>query len=432
MVRFLYLYHSRDEEQEVTKESNRNSKKGVLYMKYVLAIDIAKNKSMVSLINSCGEVLIEPYDVNHSWNDFQNLKEGIEKFNIYHGDLKIFMESTARYHMPVKRFFKEETLFEVQVINPLHSAMHKRNLRKTKTDKQDCFNLADLFFSGKVKNYLDHEQYYLNLNTMARDYASLLEKTTNIKNEFRNLVNLCFPEYESLFKGHLIFSDTSLAFIEKYSHPDIIISTRVDALANFMAKFNKRHENYYLKKAKLIKDKAMTSYPAVSKDDEVVSSLIRTTKLLKFHSLEVEDIKEKLIEKAKRCYLFENINSIVGFGELTTALVIAELKDINRFNNIKQLTAYCGLDPSVKQSGSSVNGKGHISKTGNKFIRKILFNAVCNIIMQASRNNPENDILVYYRKKRNEGKHHYVAVISCTTKLLRRILAECKKVQTNM
>jgi len=72
------------------------------------------------------------------------------------------------------------------------------------------------------------------------------------------------------------------------------------------------------------------------------------------------------------------------------------------------------------------------SKTGNKFIRKILFNAVCNIIMQASRNNPENDILVYYRKKRNEGKHHYVAVISCTTKLLRRILAECKKVQTNM
>jgi len=83
MVRFLYLYHSRDEEQEVTKESNRNSKKGVLYMKYVLAIDIAKNKSMVSLINSCGEVLIEPYDVNHSWNDFQNLKEGIEKFNIY-------------------------------------------------------------------------------------------------------------------------------------------------------------------------------------------------------------------------------------------------------------------------------------------------------------------------------------------------------------
>ena len=43
-------------------------------MKYVLAIDVAKNKSMVSLISSCGEVLIEPYEINHKLKDFINLK----------------------------------------------------------------------------------------------------------------------------------------------------------------------------------------------------------------------------------------------------------------------------------------------------------------------------------------------------------------------
>lgn len=32
---------------------------------YALAIDVAKGKSIVSLISSCGEVLISPYEINH-------------------------------------------------------------------------------------------------------------------------------------------------------------------------------------------------------------------------------------------------------------------------------------------------------------------------------------------------------------------------------
>ena len=39
-------------------------------MQSVLAIDVAKGKSMVTLINSCGEVLIEPYEISHSIKDF--------------------------------------------------------------------------------------------------------------------------------------------------------------------------------------------------------------------------------------------------------------------------------------------------------------------------------------------------------------------------
>lgn len=401
-------------------------------MKYVLAIDVAKNKSMVSFISSGGEVLIEPYEINHTLSDFQNLLERLQNSVIFEGDVAVFMESTSTYHYPVKRFFMENSLYDVRVINPLHSAMHKRNLRKTKTDKQDCYNLADLYFSGKVKNYNDHEQYYLNLNVLARQYDFLLHNLVRFKNRFRMLVGLCFPEYESLFKGQLIFSDTALSFIEKYPHSELIADTRIDSLANFMAKINGRHENFYLRKAKLIKESAKISFPSVSKDDDIVSNLISTTRILKYQIKEIEELKTTIISKAKDCYLFEPISSIIGIGELTTALIIAELKDINRFNNIKELTAYCGLDPSIKQSGSSVNGKGHISKTGNSYIRRILFNTICNIIMIASRTNPENEILLYYRKKRSEGKHHYVSVIACTTKLLRLILAKCKNIQINI
>ena len=393
---------------------------------YILAIDVAKGKSMVSLISSCGEVLISPYEINHTLNDFKNLDEKIKKLNVFN-DTAVIMESTGIYQMPIKRFFKENN-YNLYVINPIYSKMYKQNLRKTKTDKEDCLKLAELFFIKDFKEYIVQEQFYLNINAMSRKYNTLIEAQTRLKNEFRNRVYEIFPEYEKLFKGSLIFSNTSLKFIKKYPHADIISNTRIDALANTMAKLNGRHENYYLKKAKLIKEYASNSYPSISKDDEKVNNLIITIELLLSYTKQLENLKSKLIDKAKRSYMFNLINSIDGIGEFTTSLIIAELGDISRFDNIKQLTAYCGLDPSIKQSGCSINIGGPISKSGNRYIRRILFVTVQNIIPIASRNFPDNDILLYYRKKRNEGKHHYVATIATTTKLLRKIFAVCKQI----
>lgn len=310
--------------------------------------------------------------------------------------------------------------------------MYKQNLRKTKTDKEDCLKLVELFFMKDFKEYIEQEQFYLNLNALSRKYNTLIEAQTRLKNEFRNEVYEVFPEYEKLFKGNLIFSNTSLEFIKKYRHVDIISNTRINALANTMAKLNCRHEKYYLKKAKLIKEYASNSYPSVSKDEEKVNNLIITIELLLSYTKQVENLKSKLINKAKRSYMFNLINSINGIGELTTSLIIAELGDISRFDYIKQLTAYCGLDPSIKQSGSSINIVGPISKPGNRYIRRILFITVQNIIPITSRNFPDNDILLYYRKKRDEGKHHYVAVVDSTTKLLQKIFALIKQYQNNI
>ena len=104
-------------------------------MRNCLAIDVAKSKSMVILVSSCGEVLIEPYEINHSINDFSNLLNRINKLKL--DNISVIMESTGVYHRPIERFFLENN-FKVFVINPIYGKMHKRNLRKTKTDKVNC------------------------------------------------------------------------------------------------------------------------------------------------------------------------------------------------------------------------------------------------------------------------------------------------------
>ena len=386
-----------------------------------LAIDVAKGKSMVTLVSPGGEVLINPYEVNHSINDFSDLLNRIKKYKL--DDVSVIMESTGIYHRPIERFFLENN-FKVFVINPIYGKMKKRNLRKTKTDKEDCFNLVNLFISNTFKEYIKPNQLYLDLNALSRQYFALDELCVNIKNRYRNLVYLCFPEYEEIFKGTLIYSNIALEFIESYPHADIISNTRIDKLQNF---FKKREFRYWKSKANLIKEIASKSYPSVNMNDELVSNLSQIARLVNEYQKAIDIIKYKIISLAKKSKYFKPINSIYGIGEFTTSIIIAELGDINRFNNIKELTAYCGLDPSIKQSGKSINIRGPISKSGNKYMRKILYIACSNIIRLAAIPKQENDIEIYYRKKRNEGKHHYAAIVACTTKLLRKILALCKQ-----
>ncbi len=390
-------------------------------MKSCLAIDVAKGKSMVTLVSSSGEVLIDPYEVNHSINDFSNLLNRINKFKL--DNISVIMESTGVYHRPIERLFLENN-YKVFVINPIYGKMHKRNLRKTKTDKEDCFNLVNLFMSNTFKEYIKPDQLYLDLNALSRQYFALDELCVNIKNRYRNLLYLCFPEYEEIFKGNMVYSSIALEFIENHPHADIISNTRIDKLQNF---FKKREFRYWKSKANLIKETALKSYPSVNMNDELVSNLSQMARLVNDYQKAIDTIKYKIVFLAKKSKYFDSINSIYGIGEFTTSIIIAELGDINRFNNIKELTAYCGLDPSIKQSGKSVNVHGPISKSGNKYMRKILYIACSNIIRLTAISKQENDIEIYYRKKRNEGKHHYASIIACTTKLLRKILALCKQ-----
>ena len=124
---------------------------------------------------------------------------------------------------------------------------------------------------------------------------------------------------------------------------------------------------------------------------------------------------------------FEIIDSIFGIGETSTAQITAELGDINRFENIKQLNAFCGLDTTIVQFGKLINYNGPISNRGNRNVRKILFISCCSIIRSSILYNNENNFLNYYRKKQADNKHFKECIVACFTKLLRIIFAMCKK-----
>ena len=111
-------------------------------MNYCLAIDIAKGKSAVGLfVNEFSNPLIEPYYFKHTLEELDSLYSKLVKYG--KENITVIMESTSVYHLPIEKYFRDKG-FAVIVINPIISKDHKRSLRKTKTDKEDCYNLAGI------------------------------------------------------------------------------------------------------------------------------------------------------------------------------------------------------------------------------------------------------------------------------------------------
>lgn len=115
------------------------------------------------------------------------------------------------------------------------------------------------------------------------------------------------------------------------------------------------------------------------------------------------------------------LRSIPGIGALSAACLAAYVGDINRFASPEKLTAYLGLDCRVHESGTSIHGKGYLTKRGNKYLRSTLFNAA----FIAQRRNPE--LKKFFEKKIKEGKHHFVALCAVERKLVHLVYAVWKR-----
>ncbi len=128
----------------------------------------------------------------------------------------------------------------------------------------------------------------------------------------------------------------------------------------------------------------------------------------------------KGIEKQMDMYEKETqtlLRSIPGIGRTTASALVAFIGNIHRFDTPEKLTAYIGLDCRVFQSGTSIHGKGYISRRGNLYLRHILFNAA----FIARQYNPK--LKEYFLKKTGEGKHYFSALVAVERKLVHIIWA---------
>lgn len=176
-------------------------------MKYGVGIDVSKGKSTVAIVSQVGEVIELPFEVEHTIEGMQFLENKLSK--LPKEDLKIVMEETGTYHLPIFGYLLNKDYFVVAE-NALKIKKYlDRDLRKAKTDNKDSLKLADYACENWYKLSMAKEQdaIYDDLKFLSRQYLSKISMQTTMKVDFVNLCDLVFPNFNSLLdlSGKVLF-----------------------------------------------------------------------------------------------------------------------------------------------------------------------------------------------------------------------------------
>lgn len=113
--------------------------------------------------------------------------------------------------------------------------------------------------------------------------------------------------------------------------------------------------------------------------------------------------------------------SIPGIGKKTAIMLLIVTDGFRRFDDARKLASYVGICPRIWESGTSVKGRGSISKMGCPQLRKLLY--MCSWTAQTC--NPGCRQMSERLKTR--GKPERVIKVAIAHKLLRQAFAVGKK-----
>ena len=393
-------------------------------MKYGVGIDVSKGKSTVAILSIEGEVIEEPFEINHDINGLNLLEEKLK--DISKEDLKIVMEETGTYHLPVLGYLLDKGYFVVAE-NALKIKKYlDRGLRKAKTDKKDSYKLAEYTCDNwyKLNKVRENDETYDNLRFLSRQYINNISVQVKQKNNFSNLCDLLFPGYYQILDVNNFI--LGLEIFKKYYHPEIVTNKKQSQFVDEIDKLAKElgHKGAGItlaNKIYLLAQKTISPRPnnefaqlsAISCADALILTIKTTTTII----TEMDKLARELPE-------YDVISEMPGCGKKLTSRLIAEIGDVRRFKNAGSIIAYAGLDAPPYQSGQFEATNRHISKRGNKYLRKAGYEVMKSI---KSSCRLDNDLKSYIIKKENEGKLKKVAKIAGLNKFLRMYYGIVKK-----
>ena len=393
-------------------------------MKYGVGIDVSKGKSTVAILSVEGEIIEEPFEITHDIDGLGYLEEKLKK--LPKEDLKIVMEETGTYHLPVLGYLLDKEYF-VAAENALKIKKYlDRGLRKAKTDKKDSYKLAEYACDNwfKLNKVRENDEIYNELRFLSRQYLATISVQVKQKVNFSNLCDLLFPGYYQLLDDNNFI--LGLEIFKKYFHPEIVKKKKENQFITEIDKIAKKlgHKGAGITLANKIYTLAQNTIPPRPNNQysqlsasSCVDALIITIKTTTTIITEMDKLARELPE-------YEVINEIPGCGKKLTARVIAEIGDVRRFKNAGSIIAYAGLDAPPYQSGQFEATNRHISKRGNKYLRKTGYEIMKTI---KSNVNNENELKLYIIKKESEGKLKKVAKIAGLNKFLRIYYGKVKK-----
>ena len=391
----------------------------------IVGIDVAKSFCLYAVLSPTGDVFMKTFK---AFTDKEGLDFALRQLkkveNAFNSKPAIVLESTGHYSQRIVHFFCNRG-FKVFLVNPLVSHSIKSSLiRKVKTDKVDAEELARLFFLRPLREFARQDEQYFNLKALSRAALLLSEQRVTMVNQLTAAVEQVMPTYSRVFPN--IASDTSLELLTRYPAPDQLQLAPKEDVIHVIQSYSRRGLGYSQTKYELLINCAEESKSI----GILLAGLYEVIRIyavnLQHMNAQIKQLENKIHDLSFQIPAIALLATIPGIGRKLAHILTSEIGDINRFKSAKQLIAYCGIDPSVKQSGNFSATKNRISKRGSPFARKALYIAASVVIRQSATGTFVNPVLHTYYQQKIQTKPKKQALGAVMNKIVRIVYSVLK------
>jgi len=374
----------------------------------VVGIDVGKRKHAATALTPQGEVTAQLASFPNTRQGVERLEKAVLRKAGGPGKVLIGMEATGHYWMCLYHELTRRG-YACVVLNPLQTnARSSARIRKTRTDKIDSGTIARLILSGEARATRVPDPKTTELRLLVRHHRRLIHTAGDMERYAHTLVDRVFPEYADVFcKVFLPSSQKLIRQIGLAPHKLVEHAAEVRELLRRAGRGRIASETI-----DQLLEAAQQSIGTRQAEDLAEAQLRSIFDYLEGLQQQIADIEQQLNQRAEQ--LDSPLFSLGLSGPLVAA-IHAESDPIGDFPRPEQYVAYTGLDPSLHESGDTIQRRGKISKRGSPVLRHMLYLAAFVVYRR------HNCFRRIYCKHRNRGKTHRNALVIVARRLARVI-----------
>ncbi|MBK5897214.1 IS110 family RNA-guided transposase [Catonella massiliensis] len=383
----------------------------------ILGCDVGSETHYMRAIDTRGRELSKSaHSFNNNQEGFRSAKEWAVRIAAEHDKSQIVLglEPTGHYWFCLATWMITNGISVVQV-NPYAVKQTKEveDNSQLKDDRKDPKLIANLVKDGNFGMPYLPEKIYAELRRLSMFRDQLNEDRIRTINRMHREMKIYFPEYkEALGKVDGAFS---LELLKEAPFPDELTALGEEGIRQIWHAAKLRGRGYsrareilqYAKASVGIKDGSIASKAAVKWFVQKIMEL----------DVELAVIENQINQKCQEIPHTGNVLEISGIGENTLSGILAEMGDISRFDDVKEIQKLSGLGLVACSSGKH-KGETKISHRGRKRLRYWLFQAAKSAVAHAEE---FKELHMYYTTRADNPLKKMQSLIVIACKLLRII-----------
>lgn len=382
----------------------------------VVGVDIAKKIHYARAFDDRGIELGKVCKFTNSRDGFQKFSIWMETLQAKHkkDDIVVGFEPTGHYWWNLGDYLKACAV-KLAILNPFHVKCSREldDNSPSKTDHKDPMTIAMLVTQGRYRDVYLAEGVYQELREGVSERERLVEDLVRLNNRVIRWLDVYFPEFTLVFKSWK--GKTARLLLELYSTPSSLVAAGTDVILDTLRQHLKRSPSR--KTIERLVEVAKTSIGRQHGMKQAVQSLQHLLTSYSLLESQKQDVEDMMIDLLQEIPAAEHIMAIQGVGPISTAIILSEIGDIERFDDPRQIIKYAGLSLRYNTSGKH-KGKTTISKRGRRLLRHAVFRTVVSMLAT----NPEFRFLHAINQKREVNPLNKMQSITALSGKFLRIL----------